>query len=561
MKKAIFFDSFVNFIIVIAAFQLIMPTTSWSSQKKNSSVIRGVVASQYGMVADARVRIAGNKDFTLTDINGRYTLEAPFFSRRAIKITAGKDGWFNNSVNALPGNQNANVMLFPIPAQDNPNYRFISPAVCARCHNTLAKYWDRSKMAHTTSNVKVINMFNGTDATGRELSGPGYKIDNPDKDGNCVACHAPSAAVTQGGARDIEKALWSPKTEWDGISCDYCHKIRKVTKTSDTPSLFKSHLRRQTPLKGNSILVFGPYDDVVNSVMSASYSPAFDKGSYCAACHSQIKKSDNNDTWNRKQVYTDAEWQSFDIGDDSVIPIQTTYQEWKSWQDSLAADDGNKGKRCQDCHMSWRKEMLPYDNYVIDGHARDMWGTKRNPQNIRPHHFDGGTQIQLKTALSMEIEGQINNNILDVNVFITNTNGGHWIPTGDPMRNVMLVLSATDSDGKALKKIKGEELPSWTGVGKIEEGNYAGLPGKMFSKVLKDKKGNINVPFWRAAEVAADTRIRPKTTVKLNYQFKIENSDDEPTVEAKLIYRPFMKSLAKVKKWENNDILITETAW
>ena len=558
MKKTVFF---ISIIAVITAVQMIIPITSRSSQKKITSVIRGVIASQYGMVADARVRIAGSKDFTLTDINGRYTLETPLFSSRTIKITAGKDGWFNNSVNALPGNQNANIMLYPIPTKDNPNYRFISPAVCARCHNTLAKYWDKSKMAHTTSNIKVLNMFNGTDATGRELSGPGFKIDNPGKDGNCVSCHAPSAAVSNGGAKDIEKALWSSRTEWDGISCDYCHKIRKVTKTNTTPSLFKSHLKRQTPLTGNSILVFGPYDDVVNTVMSASYSPALDKGNFCAVCHSQIKKTNNNDTWNRKEVYTDAEWKSFDIGDDSVIPVQTTYQEWKSWQNALAADDSNKGKRCQDCHMSWRKEMLPYDNYIVDGQARNMWGTKRDPGNIRPHHFDGGTEIQLKTALSMEIEGEINDNILNINVFITNTNGGHWIPTGDPMRNVMLVLSATDSGGKGLKKIKGEELPSWTGIGKIEDGNYAGLPGKMFSKVLKDKKGNINVPFWRADAVAADTRIRPKTTIKLTYQFKIENPDDEPEAEAKLIYRPFMKSLAKVKKWESNDILITQTAW
>lgn len=559
MKKNIFFATFVSIIAVFIAFQLIMPISSWSSQKKNTSVIRGVVASQYGMVADARVRIAGSKEFTLTDINGRFTVDTPLFSARAIQITAGKDGWFNNSVNALTGNKNTRIMLYPIPTDDNPDYRFISPAICARCHNTLAKYWDKSKMAHTTSNVKVLNMYNGTDATGREISGPGYKIDNPGEDGDCVSCHAPSAAVTRGGAKDIEKALWSPKTEWDGISCDFCHKIRKVTKTSDSPSLFKANLKRQTPLQGNSILVFGPYDDVVNSVMSASYSPAFDKGNYCAVCHSQVRKT--KDTWNRRDVYTDAEWQSFDIGDDSVIPVQTTYQEWKTWQNSLAADDSNKGKRCQDCHMSWRKEMLPYDNYVIDGHARDMWGTKRDPQNIRPHHFDGGTEIQLKTALSMEIEGQINDDILEVNVFITNTNGGHWVPTGDPMRNVMLVLSAKDSDGKVLKKLKGDELPSWTGIGKLEDGNYAGLPGKMFSKVLIDKKGNINVPFWKATGVAEDTRIRPKTTVKLTYQFKIENPDDEPVAEAKLIYRPFMKSLAKIKKWENNDIIITETAW
>ncbi|MCF6248363.1 MAG: cytochrome c family protein [Desulfobacula sp.] len=561
MERTFFFTVFVTFIFALAAFQLILPVNTWSLQGKNISVIRGSVASQYGMVSGARVRIAGGTAFSMTDAKGRFTLEAPLFSSKAIKITAGKDGWFNNFVNALPGNQDANIMLFPIPSQDDPNYRFISPAVCARCHNTLAKYWDKSKMAHTTSNVKVLNMYNGTDVTGQKIAGPGFKLDNPEEDGTCVSCHAPSAAVTQGGARDLEQALWSPKTEWDGISCDYCHKIRKVTKTGNTPSLFKSHLRRQTPLRGNSILVFGPYDDVVNTVMSASYSPVFDKANYCAACHSQIRKSDNNEIWDRSRVYTDAEWENFDIGDDSVIPVQTTYQEWKSWQASLVADDGNKGKRCQDCHMSWRKEMLPYDNYIIDGQARNMWGTRRDPQNIRPHHFDGGTQIQLKTALSMEMEGQINDNILEIKVFITNTNGGHWIPTGDPMRNVMLVLSATDSDGKPLEKIKGEELPSWTGVGKIEQGNYAGLPGKMFAKVLSDKQGNINVPFWKATAVLKDTRIRPKTTVTLTYQFEIENLDDEPMAEAKLIYRPFMKSLAKIKKWESNDILITETAW
>ncbi|NOX33720.1 MAG: hypothetical protein GXP56_08270 [Deltaproteobacteria bacterium] len=561
MRKTFFFTKSVYFIVVLAATQLIMPMRSWSSQKKNVSVIRGVVASQYGMVKDARVRIAGSKDFTLTDINGRFTVETPLFSGRPIKITAGKDGWFNNSVNAIPGNFDANIMLYPIPANDNPDYRFISPAVCARCHNTLAKYWDKSKMAHTTSNIKVLNMYKGTDATGQKLAGPGFKIDNPGQDGSCVSCHAPSAAVSRGGATDIESALWSPKTEWDGVSCDFCHKIRKVIKTRNTPSLFKPLMRRQTPYQGNSILIFGPYDDVVNPVMSASHSPIFDKGNYCATCHSQVKKLDGKTTWDRNKVYSDAEWKGFDIGDDSVIPVQTTYQEWKSWQTGLAPGDSNKGKKCQDCHMSWRKAMLPYDNYIIDGQARNMWGTKRDPGNIRPHQFDGGTKIQLKTALSMEMEGKINDGILDINVFITNTNGGHWVPTGDPARSVMLVLSATDSKGRPLKKLKGEELPAWTGVGKIENGDYAGLPGKIFSKVLKDGKGNINVPFWRATAVARDTRIRPKTTVTLKYRFKIEDPDDEPMAEAKLIYRPFMKSLAQIKKWESKDILITESAW
>ncbi len=559
MKKAILF--FILFGIVSIGLTGRFVVAGSSPSKPSTTTVKGVVASEFGMVKDARVRISGQDGFTLTDAGGRFTLEVPSFSSRPVTITAGKDGWFNNAASVWPGSTNATIRIYPIPSGDNPDYRFISPAVCARCHNTLAKYWDQSKMAHTTSNPKVINMYNGTDATGKRVAGPGYRIDNPDQPGDCISCHAPSASVSKNGAKDIEQALWSPKTEWDGISCDFCHKIRKVVKSGNTQSQYKPALKRHTPYSGNSILVLGPYDDVVNSVMAASYSPQFDKGGYCALCHSQVKSVPGKKSWDRKKVYTDKEWNDFNIGDDSVIPVQTTYQEWKSWQDSLAADDGNKGKKCQDCHMSWRKEMLPYDNFVVDNQARNMWGVKRDPANIRPHHFDGGTQTQLATALSMEIEGEIQDNILKINVYITNTNGGHWVPTGDPMRQVMLVLSATDSSGRELELLKGETLPSWTGTGSKDLGNYSGLPGKMFSKVLKDEHNNINVPFWRATAVEKDTRIRPKTTVTLTYTFKMTNTEDEPGAEAVLIYRPFMKSLAGVKKWDSEDITITSAAW
>ncbi len=559
MKKAILL--FILFGIVSAGLTARFVVAGPDPAKPPATVVKGVVASEFGMVENARVRISGQDGFALTDAGGRFTLEAPAFSGRPLTIAAGKDGWFNNAVSVWPGSTNANIRLYAIPSGDNQDYRFISPAVCARCHNTLTKYWDQSKMAHTTSNPKVINMFNGTDATGKHIAGPGYKIDNPDQSGDCVSCHAPSAGVSKNGAGDIEQTLWSPKTEWDGISCDFCHKIRKVVKSGNTPSRYKPLLKRHTPYSGNSILVLGPYDDVVNPVMAASYSPQFDNGWYCALCHSQVKSVPKKKDWDRKTVYTDKEWEGFNIGDDSVIPVQTTFQEWKSWQDSLAADDGNKGKKCQDCHMSWRKEMLPYDHFVVDNQARNMWGVKRDPANIRPHHFDGGTQTQLATALSMEIEGEIQENVLKVNVYITNTNGGHWVPTGDPMRQVMLVLTATDSGGRELELLKGETLPSWAGTGPKERGNYSGLPGKMFSKVLKDEHNNINVPFWRAAAVEKDTRIRPKSTVSLTYTFKIKDTADEPSAEAVLIYRPFIKSLASVKKWDSKDITITSAAW
>jgi hypothetical protein len=498
------------------------------------NTIRGRVTSIYGPVENARVRIIGEESFTITDRQGRYELQTVHSAGERVIVTAGKEGWFNNGQIVNFSGRTQDIFLNPVYLDDRPDYRFISPVTCARCHIKLTRYYDQSKMAHTTSNPK---------------------------DGNCTTCHAPSAAGSIPASQDLNNVLRSPWVEWDGISCDYCHKVRKVIKDKTKPSQTTTVHERQSPVRGNSILVFGPYDDVVAPPMAASYNPVFDQGQFCSLCHSQSKKLESGKVWNSSKIYSSAEWKAFGLKDNTFIPIQTTYQEWKQWQDQLPSGDSNKGKKCQDCHMSWRKEMLPYDNYVVDENARHMWGTFRSPKNIRPHHFDGGTEIQLKTALSLEVEGEISENQLTINAYITNTNGGHWVPTGETMRSVMLLLKATDSNGKPLKMIKGSKLPDWTGKGNVQEGNYAGLPGAAFARVLGDAEGTLNVPFWKATRIVSDTRIRPKKTVTFKFEFLIENPDDEPTAEASLIYRPAIRSLAKIKNWEVEDILITSRVW
>ena len=72
-----------------------------------------------------------------------------------------------------------------------------------------------------------------------------------------------------------------PGPEWDGISCDYCHKVRKVIKDNSKPSGRAAILERQSPARGNSILIFGPYDDVTAPPMAASYNSLFDEGQFC----------------------------------------------------------------------------------------------------------------------------------------------------------------------------------------------------------------------------------------------------------------------------------------
>ena len=86
-------------------------------------------------------------------------------------------------------------------------------------------------------------------------------------------------------------------------------------------------------------------------------------------------------------------------------------------------------------------------------------------------------------------------------------------------------------------------------------------PVLFLPRVLGDDDGNLNVPFWQATRVVSDTRIRPKKSVELKFEFAIENLEDEPTAEASLIYRPAIRPLTTIKSWDAKDILITSSVW
>jgi Cytochrome c554 and c-prime len=560
-KRSVIFSLALILFAVIMVCYVRMSRAQWPGLTPGAAALQGRVISPFGPVKDARVRVRGSEQFVQTDDQGRFVLPTSHLPSGRVVITAGKEGWFNNGEVSFSSGRTKDLFLNPVYLNDQSAYRFISPVFCARCHVNVTRYWDRSKMAHTTSNPKVLQVYRGTDAFDRKGIGPGYQLDDPGESGNCIACHAPSADVSRSGPRDVSAALRWPLSEWDGISCDYCHKVRKVVPERTRPSGMRALLERQTPARGSSVLEFGPYDDVVVPPMAASYNPLLEEGRFCSTCHAHFKKLPNGSSWDHEKVYTDREWAGFDLKDDTQLPIQTTYYEWKQWQDALSPGDPNKGKKCQDCHMSWRKEMLPYDEYVVDGGARNMWGTRRDPKNIHPHHFEGGTETQLKTALSMEMAGEIKGKRLNLKVYITNTNGGHWIPTGEPLRSVMLVLKAADSKGQPLRLVEGGTLPEWTGQGGPLKTNYAGSPGAVFAKVLGDSEGHIHVPFWRATRIAMDTRIRPKNTRELKFEFELNDPDDEPTAESRLIYRPVIQPWAEKKGWPTEDILITSQAW
>ncbi|MBW2581687.1 MAG: hypothetical protein JRD00_12305 [Deltaproteobacteria bacterium] len=125
-------------------------------------------------------------------------------------VTAGKEGWFNNGAPLDRFGLVGDISLRPVFLADDPNYRFNSPQVCFNCHGKVTRIWDKSKMAHTTANPKLLEMYYGTDAEGNPGRGEGYRLDNPRSNGNCATCHAPSAAAASRWSLDrLAVGLWT----------------------------------------------------------------------------------------------------------------------------------------------------------------------------------------------------------------------------------------------------------------------------------------------------------------------------------------------------------------
>jgi hypothetical protein len=144
-------------------------------------------------------------------------------------------------------------------------------------------------------------------------------------------------------------------------------------------------------------------------------------------------------------------------------------------------------------------------------------------------------------------------------VAITNVGAGHHIPTDSPLRNMILVVTARDAQGNALSYLGDQVVPEWGGEGPIEAGNYAGLPGKGFAKVLEDWDGAAPAPQWRnGIRIASDTRIPARAIDRSTYVFAAPADGNPAEVEARLIFRRAFKPWMDAKGWNEPDLVMAQ---
>ncbi len=439
-----------------------------------------------------------------TGDNGTVTVEADLTVVGDHYLIANHPDARNGGVK-VPDDDGASVtiQLFSFDRTDNEAYQFQAAGrtthesttnECAHCHVTITSDWAASPHRGAASNPHVQDVFAGSsqwkdEASCRAVGGswwlgvaPGSLLPqhkcyvgdgalpalNADcgvvgpcdgvaaDTGGCADCHAPAIDGALGG-RDLLDATGIAFSE--GVTCDVCHKVAEVD--LDAPlggvggklKLVRPSEPSPSPLLGAwSPLVFGAYRDVINPAMGAVYNPLFEGAELCGGCH-QLDAP----VTVPGRVADPSRWP------DGRLPVQSTYEEWR------AGAFGAAGVACPACHMPPAPEL---------GNAADLYtefhdvlvgisaGWERPPGAVRHHSWVGPRQPEsgmLELAATVSVDGHLDGAEWVAEVTVRNSGAGHALPTGEPMRQLYLVVDAT-CDGAPLPATGGDAVPELGGA-------------------------------------------------------------------------------------------------
>jgi hypothetical protein len=246
----------------------------------------------------------------------------------------------------------------------------------------------------------------------------------------CLNCHSPIAAKT--GDIGLEK-----KVSWEGVTCDYCHSIRDVTFEDRNPKAALTFGALKT----------GPLNDAVSKAHQTAYSEVHTSSALCATCHE----------------YKNA----------AGFPVLTTYSEWK------ASRYWKEGKQCQFCHMS------RVEGDVVDPHL-----ARSSTAKINLHEMPGSHSLeQLTRAIRAQLTTAREGGQLRVTVAVENQTAGHYLPTGSPLRQLVMELGADSAGGQHF------------------------TAQRVYARTVADQHGTVlmreHFAFLKAAKVVSDTRLAP----------------------------------------------------
>jgi hypothetical protein len=518
----------------------------------------GTVTDAQAPIAGAVVRLRATENSTVTDEDGRFKLPISGFPLHRT-VTAWKEGYYIGAADLSGLRTNLTIELRPLPAEDNPQHVWLpsgpDPNVelaCGNCHVELHDEWRQTDHANAARNPLVLAFYNGVDAAGKPNVGAGYRLDFPDEVGNCAACHAPAAVVDQPAGVDLNHVSGEAA---NGVFCHFCHAIRSMARPYAETTTGANALDLLRP-PADQHLFIGPYDDVPGR---DAHNPLYKQSQVCAACHSG--------GWWGVEAYTSfEEWQSSPYAQEDV-----------QCQDCHMAPDGETTRVVSPCAPAsgelGMNELLCQVQACIECHFTPLTARfddpttaiplipARQPQTISTHGaFNTRDETFLRRAVAMTVTAVQGIDGVLATVSIANVGAGHHLPTDSPLRNMILVVDAHDAEGQPLAQVGGPTVPDWGGSGAVDAGNYAGLPGKGFARVMEDYDGNVPAPPWRnGVRVHSDTRIPARAVDRSTFAFALPQDRvllAPVTVEAKLVYRRVFKPWLDEKGFALPDVTL-----
>ena len=513
--------------------------------------IVGVVRNETGAMAGAVVRLQATENKTVSAADGSFSLSG-LEPGETVVVTAWAEGYYIGGVETITGGTAVEITLEPYYTTDNPDYDWSSQEgvegslSCSQCHYMpLYEEWTEDAHSQAAVNERFLTMYSGTDvdgnqspetryATSRDYGripilpdpnkpyyGPGYKLDFPDTAGNCAACHVPGMAARPGAVYSADPTE-AVGVDAEGVFCEFCHKVGAVKLDTDSglpyanmPGVLSMRLYRP---EADHQLFFGNFDDVIGE---DSYLPLIEESAFCAPCH-------------------------FGVFWDTVV-----YNSYGEWLESPYSD-AQTGQTCQDCHMP----PVDYDYIVNPEHG----GVMRDSSGIFSHRMPGAMdEAFMQNALTMAVSAARDDEMIVVEVSITNDNTGHDVPSDSPLRHMILLVQAADANGDPLILLDGSTVPEWGGVGDPQAGYYAGLPGKAFARVLEElwtEKAPTGA-YWNPTRVLSDNRLGAFETDASRYTFAAAEGS-RAAIEVRLVYRRAYIELMEQKGWQAPDIIMAQ---
>lgn len=108
-------------------------------------------------------------------------------------------------------------------------------------------------------------------------------------------------------------------------------------------------------------------------------------------------------------------------------------------------------------------------------------------------------------------------------------------------------------------QLDGPIIPDYAGVGDPNEGHYAGLPGKIYAKILMELWTEIapTGAYWNPVNIVSDNRLGAMEADTSTYTFTLP-AGGSARVDIQLLYRRAYMEFMDQKGWNVPDILMHE---